>query len=174
MIEHRTIGRMLTVLAERSKEMAEKKIIPAPEFIGTVVDFFMTYADRCHHGKEEGILFRELQEKQLIAIHRTIMNELIEDHAFAREICGSLNDANVRYLKGEIVVFAQIMSSIDTLLRFYPRHIEKEDKHFFLPCMSYFSTREQAHMLEEFWEFDRQLIHERYMTIIEALEGKSA
>ena len=36
-----------------------------PEIITTAVDFFRTYADRFHHGKEEGILFSELTRKRL-------------------------------------------------------------------------------------------------------------
>jgi hemerythrin-like domain-containing protein len=33
-------------------------------FIDTAVDFIRTYADRCHHGKEEDILFRNLAKKK--------------------------------------------------------------------------------------------------------------
>ena len=36
-----------------------------PAYVVTVVDFIRTYADRCHHGKEEDILFRDLAGKQL-------------------------------------------------------------------------------------------------------------
>jgi len=42
-----------------------------------------------------------------------------------------------------------------TLLDFYPRHIEKEDKHFFIPCMEYFSEAEKEAMLKEEWELIR-------------------
>ena len=34
-----------------------------PVFIDTAVDFIHTYADRCHHGKEEDILFKALAAK---------------------------------------------------------------------------------------------------------------
>jgi hypothetical protein len=37
--------------------------------------------------------------------------------------------------------------------------------------MDYFSKQEQADMLQEFWEFDRKMIHEKYENIIERLEG---
>ena len=32
--------------------------------------------------------------------------------------------------------------------------------------MTYFSAEEQEIMLREFWEFDRQLIHEKYQAIV--------
>jgi len=59
MIEHRLIERMIKVMKN------EVNVISAtgrarPEFIDAAVDFIRTYADRCHHGKEEDILFRQL------------------------------------------------------------------------------------------------------------------
>ncbi len=38
------------------------------------------------------------------------------------------------------------------------------------PCMEYFSREEQDRMLQEFWEFDRRLIHEKYISVVEQLE----
>ncbi len=58
-------------------------------------------------------------------------------------------------------------------MKFYPVHIEKEDKHFFLPCLGYFSKEEQDIMLGEFWEFDRKMIHEKYRKVVETREGKN-
>ena len=43
---------------------------------------------------------------------------------------------------------------METLIKRYPVHIEKEDKHFFIPSMEYLSMQEQTAMLEEFREFD--------------------
>ena len=64
MIEHRLIERMISLMAkERDRMEASKKADPS--FIDTIVDFIRTYADHCHHGKEENILFRELTKKDL-------------------------------------------------------------------------------------------------------------
>ena len=54
------------------------------------------------------------------------------------------------------------MEHLGKLVEFYPRHIDKEDKHFFIPCMAYFSEAEQADLLARMHEFDRLLIHEKY------------
>ena len=59
---------------------------------------------------------------------------------------------------------------MDVLVQFYPKHIEKEDKHFFIPCMAYFTKQEQAAMLAECFEFDRQMIHEKYEQAVRQLE----
>ena len=65
-----------------------------------------------------------------------------------------------------------ILENLEILVKFYPQHIEKEDKHFFLPVMDYFSDAEKAAMLKEFEEFDQKFIHFKYGEIVIELEGK--
>jgi hypothetical protein len=38
--------------------------------------------------------------------------------------------------------------------------------------MEYFSEAEQDDMLEEMWEFDRGMIHEKYYSVVERLENR--
>ena len=64
-----------------------------------------------------------------------------------------------------------IVENMDVLVKFYPRHIEKEDKHFFYPILDYFNAGEQDAMLREFYEFDRRMIHEKYRKVVEAAGG---
>jgi hemerythrin-like domain-containing protein len=172
MWEHRLIERVL-----RSVEagIAEIKILNKidPVYIDTVVDFIRTYADRTHHGKEEDILFRELKKKTLSEEHTLTMNELIEDHIFSRKTVAELVKGKEELLKGNSESFSVIIKSLETLTIFYPKHIEKEDKHFFYPVMEYFSDEDQDAMLEEFYEFDAKMIHEKYNKVAETIE-KSA
>ena len=169
MWEHRLIEKMLTLFEKEIQRInAAGKVDPV--FIDTAVDFIRTYADRTHHGKEEDILFERLAEKDLAPEHARIMNELIEEHKYGRKTVKELVAAKEQYLSGADTV-SQIIKHMKALAEFYPRHIEKEDKHFFYPCMEYFSKAEQDSMLEAFWEFDRMMVHEKYKKLIEELEG---
>ena len=40
---------------------------------------------------------------------------------------------------------------------------------FFPSMMKYLPDPEQKTMLEEFWEFDRNMIHEKYKAVVESL-----
>jgi len=102
------------------------------------------------------------------------MKELIEEHVYARKTVGALVDAKNKYKAGDAESLKDIVKDLKELIRFYPTHIEKEDKHFFYPILDYFSKQEQDDMLAEFWEFDRKLIHEKYQKIVEGLEGGKA
>jgi hemerythrin-like domain-containing protein len=134
------------------------------------VDFFRMYADKTHHGKEEDILFRELSAKRLSDEDKKMMELLVQEHILARQSVGRLSDANHHYIEGDRQALEQIVNELGKLVKFYPVHIEKEDKHFFIPVMEYFSQAEQQNMLEEFREFDRTMIHEKYKKTVEEIE----
>jgi hemerythrin-like domain-containing protein len=169
MIEHRLIERMIDVMKEEFVLIEKEKKVD-PEFIEMAVDFIRTYADRCHHGKEEDILFRDLGGKKLKDEYKRRMEELVEEHRWGRKITGRLVEANAKYIRGNKESLSVIMDCIKSLVEFYPKHIEKEDKHFFIPCMDYFTDSEKDAMLKEEWEFDKSLIHEKYRTIVIAAE----
>lgn len=169
MIEHRLIESMITVMKEQITRFERKREINS-EFIETAVDFIRTYADRCHHGKEEDILFRELSKKKLTDEHKRIMEELVEEHRWGRRTVGELVDPEEKYVRGRKEQLSTILDRMKALVEFYPQHIEKEDRHFFIPCMEYFSEQEKNSMLKEGWEFDRKLIHEKYQYIVSNAE----
>lgn len=171
MIEHRLIERFIRIL---DSELIKIKRTDQVDFLfmDMGLDFFRTYADRIHHGKEEDILFKGLAKKQLKADHKKILDELIRDHIFARKRVGDLGEAKEKYMKGDKAALKDIAGSLQDLTTLYPAHIEKEDKHFFLPVMDYFSKDEQEKMLEQFREFDRCIIHEKYTKLVEGFEKK--
>ena len=75
MIEHRLIERMVDLLKKEFHTISETQVIDT-SFIEEAIDFFKVYADRCHHGKEEDILFRDLSKKDLSPEHKVMMDEL--------------------------------------------------------------------------------------------------
>ena len=109
MIEHRVIEKMIALIA-MAVPVIEKAVPVDGGLIDTLVDCIRTYADRCHHGKEEEILFRDLGRKKLVEEHRQIMNELIEDHKWGRVKVSQLLQA-----KGEFVG-----ANKRRLLKFFP------------------------------------------------------
>jgi len=171
MIEHRLIERMLSVIKKVLVKIESEHEVD-PVFVDIAVDFIRVYADRTHHGKEEDILFRELNKKTLTSADRKIMKELIEEHVFGRQTTKALVEANTRYRKGDETALRDIAAKLQTLIEFYPKHIEKEDKVFFPSSRNYFTDEEDQAMLAEFWEFDRNMIHEKYKSLVEGFEGR--
>lgn len=170
MIEHRLIERMIRLLSGQLSSI-RSGAIPEQDHLRAAVDFMRNYADRCHHGKEEGILFRELKSKPLSSEHQKMMGELIEEHVRARAMVAELDDALSRFCGGDYGTLIRISGVLEALIKLYPCHIEKEDKGFFLPSMEYFTEEEKDWMLRAFDEFDKELFTGQYRKMIEAQES---
>lgn len=165
MIEHRLIERMIALL-DKHRQYVHANQHADPDLIASAVDFFRSYADRCHHGKEEDLLFRDLESKPLEEPLKRILHELIQEHVQGRQMVGKLAEVGERYREGDQEVITEIEQQLKDLIEFYPRHIDKEDRHFFVPVMECFGKKELANLLDRFHEFDRQLIHDRYREVV--------
>ncbi|MDH4213222.1 MAG: hemerythrin domain-containing protein [Candidatus Thorarchaeota archaeon] len=169
MIEHRLIERMISIMGKEIKRIQKNRDVD-PKFIDTAVNFIRTYADQCHHGKEEKILFRDLQKKKLKPDDKQIMDELIHEHILGRTLTGQLVEAKSKFITGEKTALATIINLMQQLVDFYPKHIEKEDKIFFKSAMKYFTTAEKDAMLDEEYEFDKKFIHVIYRNVVAEAE----
>ena len=157
-------------ILNKELERIEKENTADTDLLASMIDFFRTYADRCHHGKEEDILFRALEKRPLKPEHKKILDELIVEHGYAREAVGKLIKSRAEYLIGSKTAVDVIKAQIKKIIDLYPKHIEKEDKRFFIPVMAYFDPKELDAMLDEMYKFDMKLIHEKYGNIIQSME----
>lgn len=171
MWEHRLIEQMIPLMQREIQHIQASGKADAV-FIEKAVDFFRVYADRTHHGKEEDILFKALEVKPLSGDLVNTMKELMNEHVMARSNVRAIIEAREEYLDGNDSSLAAILTGLTNLISLYPPHIEKEDKRFFFPVMSYFTDQEQDEMLRDFWEFDRKMIHEKYQSVMEQLGAK--
>jgi hemerythrin-like domain-containing protein len=178
MMEHRLIERMIALMEKELHRLQENVAVDPefafvdPAFLDIALDFLRTYADRCHHGKEEDLLFAALAKKDLAPEHRRVMEELIEEHVQARQTTARLMRAKEQHLRGDPAALGDILRGLAELTEFYSRHIDKEDNHFFLPCLTYFSEAEKAELFSAMGEFDRKLIHGKYQQIVEEIEQR--
>jgi hemerythrin-like domain-containing protein len=169
MIEHRLIMRVIVLMGKEAIKIGKNNVVNQ-QFINSAIDFIQTYADRTHHGKEEEILFRDLANRNISIDDNRIIKELIQEHALGRAATEELVKSAQAYQKGDHTALPLIEQGLQKFVDFYPKHIEKEDKIFFPSVMTYLSGSEQQTMLDEFREFDRKMIHEKYNSVVETLE----
>ena len=171
MVEHRLIERMVQVVSNALNNINEINLMNI-EFINQSIDFAKTYTHRCHHGKEEEILFKILAFKKMLPEHKKLMDDLVLEHIHGMKIIYGLEEAKEAYLKGQKNFLKDVIANFKKWVEFYLNHIQKEEKTFFQPAMEYFSKHEQEEMLKKFWEFDQYLIHEKYIKMVELFEGE--
>lgn len=170
--EHNLISRMITLFNVEIAGLKEGKGDHC--FIHAAIDFFKSYGDKTHHGKEEDILFRELGQKALSDEHRKEMSELLEEHVAAREKIKHLDELNEKFIGGDATVQPLLVEALEDISKFYKLHIEKENTHFFISAKDYLNDEEWEVMMREFADFDRSMIHEKYKEMIVEMEAKHA
>ena len=169
MKEHRLIERMLELINKQVKKMEDTKELDTT-FIDLFVDFFEQFTERSHEAKEENILFVELEKKELKPEHHELIKKLMHEHDLAREHVGKLVDAEKRYMTGELGALQEVCDILKALTKFYPPHIDKEDNHFYVPVMDYFSEEEILKMTKRFDEHDQTGVYQKYDALMGELE----
>jgi len=134
-------------------------------YYGQVVFFLKTFADKCHHGKEENFLFQEL-------INKGMPNEggpigvMLQEHTQGRSYIAQMS----RYLDAKDVNgFNNAASQYRDLLR---RHIEKENNVLFQMADKVLDEQEQDLLFEKFEQFEENIIghgvHEKLHAMIDS------
>jgi hemerythrin-like domain-containing protein len=166
--EHKLIIQAIAII-DKEITRIETQAIVDQNVVSTTVDFLRIYADKFHHGKEEGILFKALSQKKLSEQDHQVMTELVMEHAFARKTVKALETAKENYLLSKKEALKELLESLKALVKLYPEHIKKEDTSFFYPCMKYFSEAERQNMMASFRTFNQNFTDKRYKQIIDLL-----
>lgn len=167
--EHDLIRRVLAILERESEWIGEGGDVD-PVFIDRMVDFIYTYAERVHHGKEEEVLFRELDSKPLSPEHRQMMERLVREHVEMRHLADDLVAAGEKYAEADGEALQRVEDTIGHLSDLYPDHFQIEEETFFPAAQSYLEESEEAVILEAMRSHDRAMIHEKYGMLVEGLE----
>ncbi|VVB74470.1 Hemerythrin HHE cation binding domain protein [Candidatus Tiddalikarchaeum anstoanum] len=171
MVEHQLITRLLNVVETESMRIKQINRVNV-KFVDLVTDFFVTYLDLAHHGKEENILFKWLITKNISKEHLRMMNELLEEHRIGRKIIVELINSSDNYSKGSSNEWGSISALFDDFVDLYRKHIKKEDDDYYIECSNYFTQEEQDKIIREFWILDIRLVHDKYKNILDMMEGK--
>jgi hemerythrin-like domain-containing protein len=171
MIEHRVIERMFKLLDDELSFIQKENNVHG-NFIEAAIIFLKMYADKCHHGKEENILFRELAKKTIADEYKVTMGKLIEDHKKGHSYVALLEKAYESFISGDLNAIFDIKLNLQNILNLYPPHIKLENEHFFLYVMPYFSEQENKTLLDEMVAFDKKMDSQKYIKIIDLFSKK--
>jgi hemerythrin-like domain-containing protein len=167
-IEHRLIEKMIQLAKEEVNKIITTKVVNTV-FIDALADFLRIFVDLTHNGKEEDILFKKLQNKDIEGREKRMMQELMIEHVNAGKITEDLIKANKDYIFGRSKSVAEVIDKMAFLINFYPEHIRKEEKEFLPGAEKYFSVEELDEMTAEFERFNSRMIHEKYYRLYENL-----
>lgn len=127
--EHEIILKMLGGLENMAMALREHRQVEVAA-LREAVEFMQTFADKCHHAKEEDLLFPELVRAGLPETTGPVA-VLKSEHARARVCVGKLAAAIDVYESSDPAGPAQIIAAVGCIKELYPQHIAKENDIFF-------------------------------------------
>lgn len=164
--EHKVILKALNVL----DSIVGREDIQREELL-LLIDFIKNFADRCHHKKEEDLLFKYMIESGVPAEGGPI-DVMLSEHNMGREFVKNMENA-IRNGKIDRAKFNENAKNYTSLLS---EHIYKEDNILYQIADFHIDAEGQKRLLEEFERVEKEDIgigvHEKYHSIINELEQK--
>jgi hemerythrin-like domain-containing protein len=171
--EHRVIQKVVGVIAVLAEEVESGRDVK-PETFQEVVEFMRTFADKCHHGKEETHLFPMLVKKG-VPVRGCPMGILITEHQRGRALVSELATASEKYAAGDTSSRKALLQTLQNLRTLYPDHIWKEDYLLFPMTDKILSPEEQKDLHEKFEMVEKDMgedVHHRFEQLAEKLEKR--
>jgi len=170
--EHQVILRMIKILIVASDKLEKGENVPL-EVFKKAVDFLRTFADSCHHGKEQDKLFPLLEERGILK-HRGPIAVMLIEHEQGRQFLKGLAEALSRYEGGDKDAKSAIINNAQGYAELLDQHIYKEDNILYPMGDKVLSASDNKELLEKFEKIEKEIIgegrHEYYLQMIGELE----
>ena len=174
MSEHRVIERILGILTNASNRLEKGQEVDPELYVGAV-DFLKNFADKCHHSKEEKLLFVKMMERGVsgeVGPIAVMMREHQDGRAHVKNLDKLSKEKMSKSTKQGLIKASR--AYVDLL----SRHIQKEDGVLYPLANRLLSEEDQKELERGFDEVEEKVmgpgVHEKYHHMLQELEEKLA
>jgi len=174
MHEHEIILKVVRGLDRIAAALTAKRAADV-ETLREAVAFMRTFADKCHHGKEEDLLFPALVAAGVPDAGGPV-GVMKSEHVQARECVGKFAEAVERHARGEPAARDEIVHAIACLNGLYPQHILKENNVLFPMADKILTATSLERLHEAFEKVEEALgedVHHRFASFAKRLETET-
>lgn len=168
--EHEGILFGMEILEEMAKRVNGSGKVETSD-VAEMVNFFRLFADKCHHGKEEGLMFPTM-ERVGIPNEDGPIGQMLTEHNEGRRYI-ALMGSSVENSTFDGSKFVEAAEGYITLMR---AHINKENGILFPLGDKAIPMEEQKQLLEKFEEFEEEVMgkgtHEKLHRLLGSLKAK--
>jgi hemerythrin-like domain-containing protein len=153
MQEHAAIKQSLMILNKMCDKLQSGELVDRSH-LEQIVDFIRNFADKCHHGKEEDILFDEMCK---IGFSKEVgpISVMLSEHGMGREFVKGFSDAVELYKEGDKNAVSAIVGNARKYSALLDQHIDKENNILYPMADARLSQEQQMNMLEDFDKFEQ-------------------
>jgi hemerythrin-like domain-containing protein len=172
MEEHEIILQVLDSLELELSKIKEGK--SNPSFFLDTADFIKGFADRCHHAKEEGVLFKYMEEAGIPAQNGPIA-VMLSDHEQGRFFTHQMREAALKWQAGDQSAIAEVLDNANGYIQLLRGHILKENNILFPMADRAIDPEKYAAMDDAFEHVEHVEtgagVHEKYLALAQKLSA---
>ncbi len=173
-MEHEAVRLTLRILEKICLQMEQSEETVNPEHVDQLLEFFSVFVDKCHHGKEEELLFPALEE---IGVRRDggPIGVMLMEHQQGREFVRKMKEAFSEYKSGKPEVAVHFTREAKGYIALLDQHIAKENNVLFPLAEKQLPDAKQSELSNGFEMIEVQRIgvgrHEEFHRMLENLES---
>jgi hemerythrin-like domain-containing protein len=169
--DHDAILKMLDATEEVAGQLRDGKQV-APDTLSGLLEFFQLFADRCHHGREEDLLFPLLESKGMARMGGPI-GVMLHEHELGRDLVRQMKESAQSYAGGDTAAGARWAAAAMGYVPLLREHIFKENNVLFMMAERMLSDEEQRTLAIEFEKAEVEKMgagtHERLHKLMDTL-----
>jgi hemerythrin-like domain-containing protein len=172
--EHKAIKVMLGIMGKIAENIKNDKRVDTND-VEEIVDFLQIFADKCHHGKEEKVLFPAL-EAAGIPNENGPIGVMLNEHIIGRSYIREIGTANENYKTGNTESVQLIADSLSGYVDLLQNHILKEENVLFKMADKVLGNKLQDDLYEQFEKIEEEVVghgvHEQFHELLKQLKSK--
>jgi hemerythrin-like domain-containing protein len=137
-----------------------------------MLDFFRNFADRCHHAKEENLLFMKMRDKGIPGENGPIA-VMLKEHAEGRKRLKAVSDALPQAREGDASAIGIVKDNLSAYIELLRNHIKKEDNILYPMADQLFTFEDQKSLSDAFDKVEAEEmgagVHEKYHQLAQEL-----
>jgi hemerythrin-like domain-containing protein len=170
--EHKAIKLMLKIAENVCQRLERGEAVPA-EHLGNIVTFIRGFADKCHHAKEEDLLFPAMERAGVPSQGGPIGVMLVE-HEQGRNYVRNMTEAAEKYSPGNRRAASQFVENARNYIALLTQHIDKEDNILYEIADRRLSEKDQEDLERGFERVEQEEMgpgkHEEFEKILDLLK----
>ncbi len=171
--EHEGILLMLRILNKVCDRLEAGALVSA-DHLASILEFLQVFADQCHHGKEEDLLFPAM-EAAGVPRQGGPIGVMLHEHTLGRGYIRGMGEALASYQAGAPGAAASFAQHARHYIALLTQHIEKENNVLFPMADRHLPAAKQEELFEGFEAIERERIgvgkHEEFHELLGRLEG---
>lgn len=171
--EHEAVQSALEILNHIRRQIEKTGKIPNPRHMTQLLEFFSLFVDRCHHGKEEELLFPAMET---VGVSRQggPIGVMLFEHQQGRDRVTGMKNALNSYLDGNAAAALELAKHAQNYIERLRHHIDKENGVLFPLASRHLAPRKLAELKAGFDRIETRRIgagkHEAFHRMLQELE----